>query len=460
MFKKLIKLHQRWLTPTSSDEESARKELIFYILLLGSLYLTGTATLLVIISAGKHFLAHQEFHGAPPSLMIAIWLGLMSLYRVSRQGYPRLAASLYLTLLWLATAYTSLRWGALLHQAVLTYALIIIFAGILINSKLALIITFITSLLLLILTQLQGTGVIYYDYLWQQESPHLSNTIVICLTLSLIALFSWLANREIAIALKKAMLSKQALKIERDQLEVKVQARTQQLKESQLKQMINWQRLVDVGRIASGLFHDLRNHLTQVSLDLELQQPTKALDAVHNMSDFVHHTQERLLPQNQFQYFCPATEIKNIVRMLRYQARQKQIKIKIIKLTPDQLHGSIGAFHQIMINLLTNAIESYSSAATQSSTSSQRQIEVSLQRAKNQLLLIVKDFGAGIKPDQQSKIFKPFYTTKTKTKDNFGLGLFLVKSAVEQQFNGQIQLFSKPGQGATFTISLPVKNPA
>jgi signal transduction histidine kinase len=66
----------------------------------------------------------------------------------------------------------------------------------------------------------------------------------------------------------------------------------------------------------------------------------------------------------------------------------------------------------------------------------------------------VIDSGPGIDPDQQEKIFTPFFTTKPEGEGT-GLGLYLCRK-IAHEHNGDILLETTPGCGSTFTFVLPV----
>jgi signal transduction histidine kinase len=66
---------------------------------------------------------------------------------------------------------------------------------------------------------------------------------------------------------------------------------------------------------------------------------------------------------------------------------------------------------------------------------------------------VVADTGCGIPPEDLPKIFLPFFTTK-ESGQGTGLGLTVVHNIV-QEHGGTITVASEPGQGATFTITLP-----
>jgi signal transduction histidine kinase len=110
-----------------------------------------------------------------------------------------------------------------------------------------------------------------------------------------------------------------------------------------------------------------------------------------------------------------------------------------VHLDPDQMT-------QVLLNLLLNAAQAMSERGT---------LRLSLEReGDHQVKLTVADSGHGIPPDILPRIFEPFFTTKEKGKGT-GLGLTVVKGIV-QEHGGSIGVDSEPGQGATFTLILPV----
>ena len=116
------------------------------------------------------------------------------------------------------------------------------------------------------MTYLQNTNQIIYQR-WDIK-PTFGSILVTIVILEIIVLVSWLSNKEIEKALKRAKRSEIALKKERDGLEIEVERRTEELKKAQLEKLTIFYRFSNYGRIAAGLFHDIANPLTQVSLSL------------------------------------------------------------------------------------------------------------------------------------------------------------------------------------------------
>ena len=112
--------------------------------------------------------------------------------------------------------------------------------------------------------------------------------------------------------------------------------------------------------------------------------------------------------------------------------------------------GSQALFAQVIDNLVKNALRSLASA---SSASQPGDLLVEVQAVARRGRISVIDRGVGIDPEFQPRIFEPFFSTNRGT--GHGLGLAFCRRVV-QSARGSIRVKSEPGQGATFTIELPV----
>ncbi|KIL98630.1 Osmosensitive K+ channel histidine kinase KdpD [Paramagnetospirillum magnetotacticum MS-1] len=114
---------------------------------------------------------------------------------------------------------------------------------------------------------------------------------------------------------------------------------------------------------------------------------------------------------------------------------------------PLQVYGDKDLLSVAFSNLVGNASK-YSPPTTP--------IEVWMSRQDNRAEIRVVDHGAGIEPADLPRVFEKYYRSSTvKHAPGTGLGLYLVKSIIERH-GGSISVNSSPGQGATFTLSLPL----
>ena len=81
-------------------------------------------------------------------------------------------------------------------------------------------------------------------------------------------------------------------------------------------------------------------------------------------------------------------------------------------------------------------------------------VHTRIDQEQDMAVLEITDTGIGIAPEKIGQIFTPFYTDKNR---GTGLGLTIAKNIVEQQHQGTITVISRPDEGSTFTVTLPVK---
>jgi len=142
--------------------------------------------------------------------------------------------------------------------------------------------------------------------------------------------------------------------------------------------------------------------------------------------------------------------VRDVVESYRFAVEKLGFSLELSvgdELPPLELDPE--AISQAVINLLNNAIK-YSSE--------EKSIKVSVRRELDRVLLSVSDRGIGIPRSEHRRIFEKFYRVETSlvhTTKGSGLGLALVQHITEAH-GGRVELASAPGEGSTFTLSLPV----
>jgi signal transduction histidine kinase len=139
--------------------------------------------------------------------------------------------------------------------------------------------------------------------------------------------------------------------------------------------------------------------------------------------------------------------IKEILNDIEILALQKNIEITIISEASDNIVNiDRERMRRVFYNIFDNAIK-YSNE--------KGKIEVDVERIDSEVLININDSGPGISEEDIPHIFDRFYRAdKARCSEGFGLGLSIAKSIVKAH-NGNIEVRSVPGSGATFTISLP-----
>ncbi|MFC1720743.1 sensor histidine kinase [Patescibacteria group bacterium] len=450
------------IEPRSNDEDSKRKEFILNILLFGSIILSGTAfffTLLNSINLGS------AYNGTNPIFLFNVLLFFLALYFLSRKGDISFASYVLVAIYFILATYTSYSWGIAIPQGILTYVLVIIISGILINTRFAFLLTLCASLTLVLFGYLQSSFLTSPDLSWKQEILGPKDGIVFATTFLIIALVSWLSNREIEKSLIRARRSEAELKVERDLLEDRVEERTHDLKKTQEEKAEQLYRFAEFGRMASGVFHDLASPITSVVLNIETLRKKyhgripeidadlqKLENNITKTKKFTEAARRQIQNQDINLVFDLADEIELVLQMLSYRARKEGIQLKFLK--PEnsiQTYGNPIKFYHTITDLITNSIDAYEDEKTQDRT-----VIITLKQENNTIYVTVRDHGHGIDPENLDKIFEPLFTTKGVEKGT-GIGLSTCKKIIEKDFGGSINIKSEKNTGAIFTVTIPVK---
>jgi two-component system cell cycle sensor histidine kinase/response regulator CckA len=240
--------------------------------------------------------------------------------------------------------------------------------------------------------------------------------------------------------------------------------------EQQLRQA---QKMEAVGRLAGGIAHDFNNVLMIIQSYAEmLQDRLPVQDSLRRNTEQVLKAADRgasltkqLLAFGRKQLISPVvldlnavvSKAVNMLKRLIGEDIELQVKVAevpwAVKADPDQIA-------QVLVNLCVNARDAMPQGGTLTiATSNVTMSEDILEKHPyvipgNYVLLSVTDTGTGISKDLQEHIFEPFFTTKERGKGT-GLGLPIVFGIVKQS-GGYVWADSELGQGACFTIYLPM----
>ncbi len=272
---------------------------------------------------------------------------------------------------------------------------------------------------------------------------------------------------------RKLHASNRALQEAHDTLEVRVVERTTALHESntRLKEevaerertersLVRLERLRALGELSAGISHNLNNILTGVmgpalmlksrntdpettrGIEEIIRSGLRARDlvsrlhkAVRGQDDGTEPVDVNIVVQNAVQDARPRW---------KDEAEAKGITIEVVTETQDvpTIRGNTSGMHDIVINLLFNAIDAMPKGGT---------IHVSTAPCETGTRLVVTDTGHGMDKETLDRVFEPFFTTKMDV--GTGLGLSTVYGTVTR-WGGQIDLESEPGIGTTFVVSL------
>ncbi len=219
------------------------------------------------------------------------------------------------------------------------------------------------------------------------------------------------------------------------------------------------EHLAELGRLAASVAHEIKNPIAGLRGAMEVMADQHQLD---NPRFSIFHeglTQIRRLDSlvkdllsfaRPFDVRIEPIPLHLVVEacMPLVQRMAEEADIDVRQDVPEDLPLALAdpqRFQQVLVNLIQNGIQS---------TPPGGEVSISAFRCEDELALEIRDTGQGIRPEDLSHIFKPFFTTK---HIGTGLGLSIVQRIVNAH-GGRIEVDSKVGEGAVFTVYLPYES--
>jgi PAS domain S-box-containing protein len=229
------------------------------------------------------------------------------------------------------------------------------------------------------------------------------------------------------------------------------------------KQLRRAERLASIGTLVAGVAHELNNPLTAIAglaelmllepqppedremLEVTLREATRAARIVADLRLIARESTDE--PRSRSAVDMNDV-VEHVLKLQRYSFDTSSIDLEA-ELTPDlpAVEGTASELEQVVLNLMANARQALERHR------GRRVISVRTEFAKGGVALHVSDSGPGIADEHLEHIFDPFFTTKSPG-EGMGLGLSLVHRIVGEH-GGTVQVESRAGAGATFTIWLP-----
>ncbi|HEY2820332.1 MAG TPA: HAMP domain-containing sensor histidine kinase [Candidatus Acidoferrum sp.] len=234
----------------------------------------------------------------------------------------------------------------------------------------------------------------------------------------------------------------------------------------QRDRLLQTERVAAWRELARRLAHELRNPLFPLQITVENLQRAKQLDSKQFMEVFNESTATMRvelanlnaivgrfsdfskMPAPAFTKVDVNEALRNIIRLFEPQFNvvgKPAIAAEYFLTEPlQEIDADEVLLHRAFQNLVLNALDAMPSGGTLTLRTSERAAHV---------LIEISDSGTGLTPEECSRLFTPYYTTK---QQGTGLGLAIVQSVVSDH-HGTISVSSEEGHGTTFRIELPLR---
>ncbi len=254
----------------------------------------------------------------------------------------------------------------------------------------------------------------------------------------------------------------------------------QQIKDTQ-ETLMEAERLSSLGQLIGGIAHNLKTPIMSIAgaaegltdlvkeYDSSIDDPevnsqdhhdiakdmnewiVKIKEYTEYMSDIITAVkgQAVTLSETENISFDIDELVKRVDILMKHELKNALVYLNVQMKAPKNttIHGDINSLVQVINNMISNAIQAYNGKPEQN-------IDLTLEKQKNNLVISVKDYGTGLPQKVQDKLFKEMITTKGK--NGTGLGLYMSYSTIKAHFNGDITFETEENKGTTFNIILPL----
>lgn len=223
------------------------------------------------------------------------------------------------------------------------------------------------------------------------------------------------------------------------------------------------QKLAEMGRLATGVAHEIHNPLASIRLALQatlrsVEKDRVDVDEICNYLELVDteidrciDVTERLLklaqtPDSHPELVLVNPAVSETVSLLVPEAQERGIVIEqITDISEPRVMASDSELRMLVLNLVQNGFHAMPQGG---------QLTIHTRRNKGWLELAFEDTGVGISPEDRPHVFEPFFSRRADGVHGTGLGLAICK-AIVTRYGGQIGVEGRPAAGSRFTVMLP-----
>lgn len=267
--------------------------------------------------------------------------------------------------------------------------------------------------------------------------------------------------------------------------------------------LIERERLATLGQMVGGIAHNLKTPIMSIAGAMEgledlIREYDKSIDdpdvtkedhhaiakdmsnwvaKVNSydsyMSDVITAVKGQAVNFNEVSNdkFTIGELLKTVNILMKHELKNALVTLNINCAVSESttIKGNVNSLVQIVNNLISNAIQAYiepdeeqkdnkeniTERDNNENIAKRKIIDLNVTKEKGNIVISVRDYGCGIPPKVQEKLFKSMVTTKGH--NGTGLGLFMSYSNIRGHFNGDLKFTSEVGKGTTFYIIIPVE---
>jgi signal transduction histidine kinase len=220
------------------------------------------------------------------------------------------------------------------------------------------------------------------------------------------------------------------------------------------------ERLATLGLLTTGFAHEVRNPLNGLLNSLsplrELVTPGGDLEAAGTLlsvleeaGERIHYLAESLLgfarPTDRREAVDVCASLDGTLKVMAWKT-PPGVRVERVYLARERVLGEAGALNQVWLNLVDNALRAMRDAGT---------LRLETRVEGDELVVAVSDTGEGIHPRHFAHLFQPFFSTR-RAGEGTGLGLTLSRRIILRH-GGRMEVASEEGQGASFSVYLPLR---
>lgn len=230
----------------------------------------------------------------------------------------------------------------------------------------------------------------------------------------------------------------------------------QQSKNAQMGEMLSmiahqWrQPLNAIGAAAIRL--NLEQELGQLTPEIICETSSFIQRKTQEMSQIINDFMNFFKPNSVKKYFSIAEALKEIEHLVSAQLQSRGIKCEHHIDKDIKLFGHQKELTHILLNFVSNARDAFEDNHIKDPL-----ISIFVKKESPFVTIEVCDNAGGIRPDIIDNIFDPYFTTKEQGKGT-GIGLFMVKQMIENDFKGKVNVQNIKNRGACFKLTLPIES--